>query len=236
MIRRRIIAATREGWLHQLVTELRPMFKQHGTELPPDIHVTCGWPTKRALAPTGKARTLGQCFPPSASAKGTTEICISPAIGDPQLAAAVLVHELCHAALIAEHPDAGHGPLFKQLATAMGLEGKMTETTPGPQLRDELKWITSQMRPYLHSTLDVTVGQKKQGTRMLKVTCPECGYTVRTTATWIEQGLPTCPCGTDMEIPDPDAPKPDPGATLAEVLTGDAPFKRHARHKASVAR
>jgi hypothetical protein len=219
MIRRRIIAATREGWLHQLVQELRPLFKAAGAELPADIHVTCGWPTKRAIVPTGKSRTVGQCFSPAASAKGTTEICVSPAIGDAQAAAAILVHELCHAALIAEHPDEGHGSKFKRLALAIGLEGKMTETTAGPQLRDDLRWITSNMRPYPHSTLDVTVGQKKQSTRMLKVVCPECGYTVRTTATWIEQGLPTCPCATEMEIPDPDAQaEPERGRPLAEVL------------------
>lgn len=55
--------------------------------------------------------------------------------------------------------------------------------------------------PYPHAQLDpsCTDGKKKQGTRMIKVVCPSCGYTVRTTAKWLEVGLPTCPCGEDME-------------------------------------
>jgi hypothetical protein len=34
---------------------------------------------------------------------------------------------------------------------------------------------------------------KKQGTRMLKAECPECGYTIRLTKKWADVGLPTCP-------------------------------------------
>ena len=219
MTRRRIIAATREGWLHQLTTLLRPLFEAAGAPLPADIHLTCGWPTKRALAPSGKNRTLGQCFSPACSAKGTTEICVSPAIGDPAQAAAVLVHELCHAALLTTDPDAGHGPTFKRLAERMGLQGKMTETTASPELARRLNALMASMRPYPHSTLDVSVGTKKQTTRMLKVICPECGYTVRTTQQWIEQGLPTCPCGTDMELPGPDAQAPEPGLPLIAVFS-----------------
>lgn len=47
-------------------------------------------------------------------------------------------------------------------------------------------------------------GPKKQGTRMIKVACSEeceCGgYVVRTTAKWIEVGMPVCPFGTVMEV------------------------------------
>lgn len=218
----RLFAATREGWLHQLVEELRPLFVAAGSPLPADIHVTCGWPTHRALAAGNKSRTLGQCFHPEASAKGTTEICVSPAIGDAQAAAAILVHELCHAAIIGDNPDAGHGPAFKRVALAIGLEGKMTETTAGRQLADDLRWITSRMRPYPHSTLDVSVGAKKQTTRLIKIECPECGWTARTTRQWIEAGLPTCQCGTALEIPDPDAPEPERGKPLTAVFSEPA--------------
>jgi len=34
---------------------------------------------------------------------------------------------------------------------------------------------------------------------MIKVVCPEDGYIVRTTAKWLEVGMPSCPCGTQME-------------------------------------
>jgi hypothetical protein len=35
---------------------------------------------------------------------------------------------------------------------------------------------------------------------MLRLECPACGYTCRTTAKWIEVGLPTCPCGEEMVL------------------------------------
>jgi hypothetical protein len=38
-----------------------------------------------------------------------------------------------------------------------------------------------------------------QGTRMLKVECPDCGYTLRTTRKWLDTGLPSCPAGNEMQ-------------------------------------
>ncbi|MEV5084376.1 hypothetical protein AB0K74_38230 [Streptomyces sp. NPDC056159] len=50
----------------------------------------------------------------------------------------------------------------------------------------------------------VSSGPKKQGTRMIKVACSsdcECGgYVIRTTAKWLEVGMPVCPFGTQMEV------------------------------------
>ena len=40
-------------------------------------------------------------------------------------------------------------------------------------------------------------------TRLRKVSCPDCGYTVRMARSWMVTGLPTCPCGQSMR---PDAP------------------------------
>lgn len=44
-------------------------------------------------------------------------------------------------------------------------------------------------------------------TRLRKVTCERCGYTVRMARSWMEVGLPVCPCGTEM--------RPTEGADLA---------------------
>lgn len=35
-------------------------------------------------------------------------------------------------------------------------------------------------------------------TRLRKVSCQDCGYTVRMTRSWLLKGLPTCPCGNEM--------------------------------------
>jgi hypothetical protein len=38
---------------------------------------------------------------------------------------------------------------------------------------------------------------------MRKVACPDCGYTVRMARSWMNVGLPTCPCGAGMR---PESP------------------------------
>ena len=49
--------------------------------------------------------------------------------------------------------------------------------------------------PYPHA--EIAAGVKKiQQTRMLKLRCPACGYIVRTTAKWLQTGLPVCHDGT----------------------------------------
>lgn len=40
-------------------------------------------------------------------------------------------------------------------------------------------------------------------TRLRKVSCPDCGYTVRKARGWMDVGLPVCPCGQAMR---PDSP------------------------------
>jgi hypothetical protein len=35
---------------------------------------------------------------------------------------------------------------------------------------------------------------------MLKALCLGCGYTIRLTKKWADMGLPTCPCGDEMEM------------------------------------
>lgn len=35
--------------------------------------------------------------------------------------------------------------------------------------------------------------------RLRKATCADCGYVIRVTRSWLEVGLPTCPCGGTIE-------------------------------------
>jgi hypothetical protein len=187
---------TREDWLNQMVERLRPLYRDAGYQLPDRIKVSCGWPTHRAIAPTGKSRTIGQCFSTQCSAGQVNEIFVSPCISDAAQAAAVLCHELIHAL---DDCRNGHKGPFRRVATAIGLAGKMTATHAGPDLAECLNALCAELGPYPHATLDYEIGRKKQTTRLLKVSCPDCGYTVRTTRQWIEQGLPTCPCGAEMQ-------------------------------------
>jgi hypothetical protein len=38
----------------------------------------------------------------------------------------------------------------------------------------------------------------KRLTPMRKLACADCGYTVRVARSWLDRGLPTCPCGGEI--------------------------------------
>jgi hypothetical protein len=177
----------RHIWLDETLTALRPYFSDAGFEVPAQVRLSVGWP-KRAR---GKgAAVIGQCWDAIASSDKHFEIFISPALKDGARIADVIVHELCHT--IAGH-KAGHKGPFKQVATAVGLEGKMTATTAGPELQ---AWIGKHLKKvgaYPAGSLSDAKGPAKQSTRLMKCECSECGYVARVTRKWIEEaGAPYC--------------------------------------------
>jgi hypothetical protein len=192
---------TREEWLNQLTDELRPDFLDVGAEIPEKVRVTCGWPSQSAKAK--KNRRIGEGWSAESSDDKHFEVFISPTLDDELEVAATLVHELVHTAVGVE---AGHKAPFRRVAVALGLEGKMTETHAGEELREKLTVMMDKIGAYPHAKLSFSGNRKKQGTRMLKVVCPDpaCGYQVRTTRKWIEIGLPTCFCGNQMEVEAPE--------------------------------
>ena len=109
---------------------------------------------------------------------------------------ATLVHELVHTAVGIE---CKHREPFTTVAKAIGLEGKMTATVAGEALIERLKELIDELGEYPHARLVASNKPKTQTTRMLKVTCKECGCVVRMTRKWIDDaGLPTCGCGGEM--------------------------------------
>lgn len=183
----------REKWLTKLTDKMRPLFQENGATIPEKIRLTCGWPSKKAFSQ--KSRTIGECWL-RGSADGTIEVFISPCVSDSAHVGAILAHELVHAA-----GNTGHRGNFRKVATAIGLEGKMTATRAGPKLLDRLNALTKDLGEYPHAVLDKSMSpHKKNGTRMIKLTCAGCGYIVRTTQKWIDTGLPVCPCGNEMEV------------------------------------
>jgi len=99
----------------------------------------------------------------------------------------------------------GHGPKFKAFCSALGLTGKATEAVPGPDTR---QWLEDEVLPmlgaYPHAAVDPSQ-RKKQGTRMIKLVCPETGYTVRTTKKWLAHGVPVSPAGCEMVVQEDEA-------------------------------
>ena len=184
---------TREGWLELAIDKLRPLFEQHGCTLPTNIRVTVGFTSR------GGKKAIGQVWADTASEGNFFEVFIHPSI--PQVRALdVLVHELCH---VGAGLKCGHKGKFKQLATAVGLQGKMTATTATPELIDKLNTLDLPVYPHfvLNTDAESTV-PKKQTTRMHKASCSCCEYTIRISQKWIEEvGLPKCPrCGVDLEL------------------------------------
>lgn len=177
---------TREEWLVALTGELRPLFTQAGFPLPDKIRVTCGFPSSKARSLN---KAIGEHWSSAASDDGHDEILISPVISDPVECAAVLVHELCHAAT----PGAGHKGEFVRAARALWLEGKATATVAGKAFRDNIGALIEGCGEYPHATLNVGRVRKVQSTRLIKAWCPACGYTVRLTEKWASTGLPECP-------------------------------------------
>ena len=181
---------TREAWLNALTAELAPAFKLHGAPLPKKIRIAIGFTSSGA-----RGKGIGECWDSTASGDGAFEIQIRPDISDPLEIAAILTHELCHAAAGIK---AGHGKDFKKIAVAMGLVGKMKATTGGPEFVKLTKQMLHNLGKLPHARLDTSAASrarpKKQTTRLLKAECEECGYTVRVSKKWLDDaGAPICP-------------------------------------------
>jgi len=180
----------REAWLLAAVDALAPIFKAADVVPVSEVAVSCGWPSKAIR------RRIGECWPTKSSNDSRAHLFVSPTLADPVEILGVLAHELIHA--IDDCQNGHHGP-FARMARGIGLAGKLTATVPGETLKPQLVKLAADLGPYPHGGLNIALsGRKTEGTRMLKVECPSCGYVVRTTAKWLAFGLPTCPCGEDM--------------------------------------
>lgn len=152
------------------------------------LRVACGWPTNRATSKN--LRAVGQCFDPSVSASGYTEIFISPFLSEASEVLPALVHEIVHAAV---GTNEKHGKAFKQACLMIGLDGKATQTIPNDALTKTLVAISAELGEYPHAKMDVTT-LPKQTTRLLSAVCPNANcatfnggdvYKVRITQRWV---------------------------------------------------
>jgi len=188
----------REAWLNKAIEELRPLFEESEVKWPDGVamRASVGWPVRGALSKT--KRRIGECHPMESSKDSVNEIFISPWVSDPVEVLATEIHEIVHAI---DNCKSGHRGFFSKSIRKLGLEGKVTDTHAGDKLTARLNVIIQRLGEYPHATLDpATLDRKKQSTRMIKIACPSCGYTARTTRQWIEVGLPVCPCKTPMEV------------------------------------
>jgi len=183
---------TRDVWLTVAVGLLNnDVFDTAGIErLNANWRISCSWPGG------GSARKrVGECWPSGSSNDKTREMFISPIEDNAIEVLSIVAHEMIHAIDDCKH---GHRGPFRKMALAIGLEGKMTATNAGPELTKKLKIIADILGPYPHAKLNLN-DRKKQTTRMIKMTCNNCGFIARASKTAIEQaGYPICGCGNKM--------------------------------------
>ena len=190
---------TREAWLQELARAMAPVIEvKAGLQLPP-YRVSCGFPSRGGLL-GGKTRVRGECWSPEASEDGHAEVLVSPVEDDVREVAALMVHELIHAAL----PEVGHRRPFQQAARALDHQAPFVEVTPTPRFWNWAEPLIAGLPAYPHRRLNAlrpVAAPKRQSNRHIKCQCTECGYIVRTARRWIETaGPPLCPQHGPMAV------------------------------------
>lgn len=207
----------REAWLNKIAEMMAPRFAEVGYPLP-KYRLTVGFTSK------GKTNKVGgQCWSKSCSDDDTFEIIIGIGIDQPQAIACILCHELIHAAVGLEHGHKGEfARIMKVLgmkrpftASIPGddfiewVQPFIDEIGPIPHAKLNFANPAPAIRPKAISPdaegddgqddqpedeIPVSSGPKKQGTRLIKVDCEECGFLVRMSQKWIDdKGFPHCP-------------------------------------------
>ena len=188
---------TREEWFTEAVLLIdAQIFAPVMDGVIPDLpyRVSCSFPG----GPGKKKGVVGQCWSPSASGDGTTEIFISPVEDRAVEVLDTLTHENVHRIVGCKH---GHKAPFKRLALKVGLEGKMTSTHAGEALREKLAELAEELGTYPHAKIVPGEGKKKQSTRLLKVVCTECDNVARQALTPFKMyGLVCGGCEVPMKV------------------------------------
>jgi hypothetical protein len=166
---------TREDWLKACLTRGTAGWPV-GADLPENTRISVGFPAKVRRGRGSVYRPV-EHYRPQDSEGGMFEIFVSPTIGKSD---DVAVAVLCEAARIAT----GREPSEAERAT----------------LGERARRVVATMPPYPHAAIKVAgmpqgrpEGTPGPGSRLIKVDCPECGYTLRTTRRWLSAGVPTCP-------------------------------------------
>ena len=167
-------SGTREQWLNRGVKELRKrVFKAHMGEFEwPDIAISVGFPK----GARGKSKAIGQCWSKRSSTDGKVHIFVSPVLDDPVRVLDTVAHELVHAVV---GNECGHRGAFKDMATAIGLTGKMTATVAGPELEEKLNSVVHEIGKYPHGRLNLRTLEVRRVVRSRR-------YSVTTVITLLE--------------------------------------------------
>lgn len=179
---------TREQWLNRFAEEAHPFFEAAGHPLPENVRISIGFTSGGT-----RGKSIGECWGSIASRDGHFEIFLRPSLDSDSRVADVLTHELVHAAVGLQ---CGHSGAFKRCAVALGLGGKMTATMATDAWRAWADPILDALGPMPGAPLqEMRRAKPKQGTRMIKCECDQCGFIFRTSRSHLLASL---------RCPDPD--------------------------------
>jgi hypothetical protein len=194
----------REKWLTIVASEIETYFSSPM----PAYQISMGWPLGGSnKSNPNKVGRLGECYPLGWQAtEDKFQIMISPILGQnsPESTkkykdgdiAGIVAHELCH---VMDQCKNGHRKPFAKLAYSIGLEGKPTQAMAGDAFINRITPFLNELGSYPHNSMSRDK-KKRQGTRMIKCTCDECGYAVRTSQKWIDVALPICPIHNSIMV------------------------------------
>jgi hypothetical protein len=207
---------TRESWLLSAVELFAPLFQKHKLELPPNIRVSCGFPSKGGLSAT--RRVVGECWDPEATWDASTHIFVSPVLHLPGDVLASLVYQLVQS-VVARKEKAQ----FKAALKEIGLEGPATLATPGLELLKFIDQIAPGLGDYPNaairptykptsekerkkSTFTLFCAEKRGCTKKCLLTDKQVAedYKVKASRKALALGMPHCPCGSEMQLEEED--------------------------------
>lgn len=166
--------STREAWLDAAARRMRPWILKAGGEKYPEPLLSVGLPSKGALS--AKRRRIGECWNEK-HADGRCAIFVSPTLDKSLAVVDVLLHELIHASV---GTDCGHKGAFATVARAIGLEGKLTATHAGEELKGRLEDLCASLGPLPHLPLkNFCRPDKAQKNRQRLYICEHCGQKIR---------------------------------------------------------
>lgn len=135
----------RETWLNALAEKMAPRFAQLGWPLPA-FRVAVGFTSSGRVSHIG-----GECWHKSKSDDGRFEILIAPHVAESMQAAAILAHELTHAAVGFEH---GHKGDFAKCMAQLGMQRPFTNSIAGPAFKEFAQPFLDALGAFPHSRLN----------------------------------------------------------------------------------
>lgn len=185
----------REAWLNSAIDLMAPDFKAAGLKLPrKKIHISVG-PTQARYYHTATGN-IGVTWH-EAGEKGVLHIFISPVLTDSIEVLATICHELIHCCF---PPDTNHKKPFAEACKKLGLTPPWYATDVSPELEQRyVDMFLPVLGEYQQPMFDTSTSPQP-GSRLLKASCPECGYIIRLTKKWAEQGLPACPLCDSIQL------------------------------------